>query len=375
MTRVLVTGGAGFIGSHLVDHLVDVGYDVAVLDNLSNQVHNNEPHYLNGDADYTWGDVRDRELVADLLAEADVLSHQASVVGVGQSMYEIEHYVDVNTLATARLLDIIVNEDIALDKIVVASSMSIYGEGQYFCPDCETQRTPSIRNQSQLIQNEWEHSCETCRSALEPQPTPESKSRESTSVYAITKKDQEELILSVARAYGIPAVALRYFNVYGSRQSLENPYTGVCAIFSSRIKNGNPPLIFEDGEQTRDFVHVSDVARANRLAIERDAARDVAINVGTGVPTTIHDIAETLIELYGKSEELQPEIATDFRQGDIRHCYSDTVRAQDLLGFVPAVDFADGMRELVKWGRDQEADDRFEEAHAELEDRGLIGDS
>lgn len=374
MKDVLVTGGAGFIGSHLVDHLVEAGYDVTVLDNLTDQVHDDEPDYLNDDADYIWGDVRDRELVADLLAEADVLSHQASAVGVGQSMYEIEHYVDVNTLATARLLDTIVNEDIDLEKIVVASSMSIYGEGAYLCPTCEASRHPSLRDEAQLARGDWEHTCETCGTALEPRPTPESKPRESTSVYAITKKDQEELTLSVARAYDIPAVALRYFNAYGSRQALENPYTGVCAIFSSRIKNDNPPLIFEDGAQTRDFVHVSDVARANRLAIERDAARDVAINVGTGTPTSIRDIAETLIELYGKSGDLAPEIADDFRQGDIRHCYAEPTRAKDLLGFEPIVEFTDGMRELVEWGRDQDADDRFEQAHAELEERGLVGE-
>jgi dTDP-L-rhamnose 4-epimerase len=279
----------------------------------------------------------------------------------------------VNTLGTAQLLDTIVNEDIDLEKIVVASSMSIYGEGAYHCPACEASRHPSLRDEAQLARGEWEHACETCGAALEARPTPESKPRESTSVYAITKKDQEELTLSVARAYDIPAVALRYFNAYGSRQALDNPYTGVCAIFSSRIKNDNPPLIFEDGAQTRDFVHVSDVARANRLAIERDAARDVAINVGTGTPTTIRDIAETLIELYGKTDDLTPEIADDFRQGDIRHCYADTTRAEDVLGFSPSVGFTEGMRELVEWGREQEAEDRFEQAHAELEERGLVG--
>jgi dTDP-L-rhamnose 4-epimerase len=221
---------------------------------------------------------------------------------------------------------------------------------------------------------EWEHTCSECGAELKPIPTPESKPSESTSVYAISKKDQEELTLSVCRAYDIPAVALRYFNIFGSRQSLDNPYTGVCAIFSSRIKNDNPPLIFEDGEQTRDFIHVSDVARANRLAMESDAS-DVAINIGTGSPVTINNIAETLIELYNKEDELEPEIANDFRQGDIRHCYADPEAAVNDIGFEAEVDFEEGMRELVEWGRKQDAEDHFEDAREELENNGLVGNN
>jgi dTDP-L-rhamnose 4-epimerase len=373
MTRVLVTGGAGFVGSHLVDHLVEEGYDVVVLDNLTEQVHAEEPDYLNDGAEYVWGDIRDRELVADLLADADVLNHQASAVGVGQSMYEIEKYVDVNTLGTARILDVIVDEDVDLEKMIVASSMSIYGEGEYRCGACGERRHPPLRDDEQMARGQWEHVCPDCGTALDPVATPEAKPRESTSIYAITKKDQEEMTLSIGRAYDIPTVALRYFNIYGSRQALDNPYTGVCAIFSSRIKNDNPPLVFEDGEQTRDFVHVRDVARANRLAMESDAD-DVAVNVGTGEPTTINDIAETLVDLYGKSEELSPEIANDFRQGDIRHCFADIERAREELGFEPTVTFEDGMRELVEWGREQDAEDNFEQAHAELEEKGLVGE-
>jgi dTDP-L-rhamnose 4-epimerase len=289
-------------------------------------------------------------------------------------MYEIEHYVDVNTLGTARLLDVVVNEDVDLERLVVASSMSIYGEGQYRCPDCEESRVPPLRADEQMERGEWEHRCESCGTALEPVGTPESKSRDSTSVYAITKKDQEELCLSVGRAYDIPTVALRYFNIYGSRQALDNPYTGVCAIFSSRITNGNPPLVFEDGEQTRDFIHVSDIARANQAAIEEDAAAGEAINLGTGEPKTIRGIAETLIDLYGTGDELEPEVTGDFRQGDIRHCYADTTKAEELLDFEPAVDFEEGMAELADWADDQDAEDRFEEAHGELEEKGLVGE-
>jgi dTDP-L-rhamnose 4-epimerase len=288
-------------------------------------------------------------------------------------MYEIEHYTEVNTLATARLLDVIVNEEIDLKKIVVASSMSIYGEGAYYCTECDAERYPSLRSDEQMAACGWEHRCGACDSELEPRATAESKPRESTSIYAITKKDQEEMCLSIGRAYDIPTVALRYFNIYGSRQSLDNPYTGVCAIFSSRIKNDNPPLVFEDGEQTRDFIHVGDIARANRLAMESDAS-DVAVNVGTGNPKTITEIGEVLIDQYGKSDELSPEIANDFRQGDIRHCYADTTRAEAVMGFTAEVSFEEGMRELVEWGREQEADDRFEEAHRELEEKGLVGE-
>lgn len=372
MISVLVTGGAGFVGSHIVDEYVNAGYEVTVVDNLTDQVHDSKPDYLNDEAEYVWGDVRNRDLMTDLLTDADVLNHQASAVGVGQSMYEIEKYVDVNTLATARILDIIVNKGIDLEKLIVASSMSIYGEGAYRCPDCDERRYPSLRSDDQMARGKWEHVCEECGTDLEPIPTSESKPRDSTSIYAITKKDQEEMCRSIGRAYDIPTIALRYFNIYGSRQALDNPYTGVCAIFSSRIKNDNPPLVFEDGEQTRDFIHVSDVARANRLAIESDAT-DIAVNIGTGEPTTITGVAETLIDLYGKGDELDPEIADDYRQGDIRHCYADTSKAAKSIGFEAEIGFEEGMRELVEWGREQDAEDNFEEAHAELEEKGLVG--
>jgi len=374
MTRVLVTGGAGFVGSHIVDEYIEHGYDVTVVDNLTDQVHDDEPSYLNDAAEYVWGDIRDRELMTELLEAADVLNHQASAVGVGQSMYEIEKYVDINTLGTARLLDIIVDEEIDLEKMIIASSMSIYGEGEYYCPNCDSIRHPSLRDDEQMASGEWEHACSDCGQPLEPQPTPEAKPRDSTSIYAITKKDQEEMMLSIGRAYDIPTVALRYFNIFGSRQALDNPYTGVCAIFSSRIKNDNPPLVFEDGEQTRDFIHVSDIARANRLAIESSAS-DVAVNIGSGTPTTINEVAETLIDLYGKSDELAPEIANDYRQGDIRHCYADPDAAADELGFEAEVSFEEGMQELVEWGRKQDAEDHFEDAHEELEEKGLVGNN
>ena len=372
MTSVLVTGGAGFVGSHIVDEYIENGYDVTVVDNLTDQVHDGKPSYMNDAAEYVWGDIRDRELMTDLLETVDVINHQASAVGVGQSMYEIEKYVDTNMLGTARLLDIIVNNEIHLEKMVIASSMSIYGEGEYYCPNCDSICHPSVRDDEQMAIGEWEHACPDCGQGLNPKPVPESKPQDGANIYAITKKSQEEMMLSTGRTYNIPTVALRYFNTFGSRQSLNNPYTGVCAIFSSRIKNDNPPLLFEDGEQTRDFIHVNDVARANRLAIESGAS-DVGLNIGSGTSTSINEVAETLIDLYGKSDELSPQVANDYRQGDIRHCYADTEAAADKIGFEADVSLKKGMRELVEWGRKQDAKDQFETAHNELEEKGLIG--
>jgi dTDP-L-rhamnose 4-epimerase len=372
MTSVLVTGGAGFVGSHIVDEYIENGYDVTVVDNLTDQVHDGKPSYMNDAAEYVWGDIRDRELMTDLLETVDVINHQASAVGVGQSMYEIEKYVDTNMLGTARLLDIIVNNEIHLEKMVIASSMSIYGEGEYYCPNCDSICHPSVRDDEQMAIGEWEHACPDCGQGLNPKPVPESKPQDGANIYAITKKSQEDMMLSTGRTYNIPTVALRYFNIFGSRQSLNNPYTGVCAIFSSRIKNDNPPLLFEDGEQTRDFIHVNDVARANRLAIESGAS-DVGLNIGSGTPTSINEVAETLIDLYGKSDELSPQVANDYRQGDIRHCYADTEAAADKIGFEADVSLKKGMRELVEWGRKQDAKDQFETAHNELEEKGLIG--
>jgi dTDP-L-rhamnose 4-epimerase len=368
--KVLVTGGAGFIGSHLVDALVENGYDVTVLDNLAEQVHDAEPECLNDDARYVWGDVRDREILEDLLPEADVVSHQASAVGVGQSMYEIEHYVDANARGTATILDIIANDGIELEKFVVASSMSIYGEGAYVCPGCGEARYPGHRNTERLARGEWEHECPDCGTTLEPRATDESKPLDGASVYAVTKRDQEQLVRSVCRAYGIESVALRYFNVYGSRQALDNPYTGVCAIFASRIKNGNPPLVFEDGRQCRDFTHVSDIVGANIAAIESDAD-DVALNVGTGRHNSIAEVAETLVDMY--DADVRPEVTGEYREGDIRHCYADVSRTRDVLDWEPAVELKEGMRELVKWSADREATDNFKKARAELDERGLTG--
>ena len=368
MSSILVTGGAGFIGSHLVDALLAEGHRVRVLDNLEPQVHGTaKPDYLNSRAEYVWGDVRDRELLRRALQGIDVVFHEAAAVGVGQSMYQVEKYVSVNCLGTAALLDVIVNDRVPLKKLIVASSMSIYGEGQYRCARCGVV-APSLRTDAQLAAHHWEMTCPRCQQPAAPEGAAEDKPLVPTSVYAVTKRDQEELCLSVGRGYKIPTVALRYFNVYGPRQSLSNPYTGVCAIFSSRIKNGNAPLIYEDGRQSRDFVHVSDIVRANLLVMREDRANDGVFNVGTGRSTSILDIADTLAKLYGTSVAVAPGLK--FREGDIRHCFADISRIAG-IGFAPKTTLENGLRDLVEWGRQARSKDLVDDAARELEARGL----
>ncbi|MBN1587220.1 MAG: NAD-dependent epimerase/dehydratase family protein [Candidatus Omnitrophica bacterium] len=368
MSRVLVTGGAGFIGSHLVDALVEEGHEVRILDNLDPQVHTEgKPGYLNPEAEFVQGDVRKRDDLRLALKGIEYVYHQAALVGVGQSMYRIEDYVDVNTRATATLLDLIVNEKIPLKKLMVASSMSIYGEGAYETADGKPYY-PMLRDEEQMKQGIWEMLAQDGKTRVKPVPTPEEKPLQPTSVYAVSKKDQEELCLIVGRAYNIPTVALRYFNVYGPRQSLSNPYTGVCAIFSSRIKNDNPPIVNEDGHQSRDFVHVRDIVQANLLVMREERANYQAFNVGTGAPTTVLQIAETLAKLYGR--EVKPEIAARFRAGDIRHCVSDASKLR-ALGFKPTRNLEEGLKELVEWAEDVRAVDLVDRAEAELKEKGL----
>jgi dTDP-L-rhamnose 4-epimerase len=367
--RILVTGGAGFIGSHLVDELIKKGHSVSVLDSLDMQVHRNEkPSYLNPKASYTFGDVGSVKLLDGLLKDTDALYHMAASVGVGQSMYEIEKYVSNNTLKTARLLELLTKKEYPLKKLIVASSMSIYGEGAYRCDSCGMVN-PTLRKESQMKAGEWEMKCPSCGRHAKPVPTSEEKPLLPTSIYAITKRDQEEMCLVTGRAYGLPVVALRYFNVYGPRQSLSNPYTGVCAIFSSMIKNNNPPLVFEDGNQTRDFISVHDIVQGSIIALENKRADYGSFNVGTGKPTSIAGVAGMLIKLYGK--KLTPKIAGKYRQGDIRHAYADISKIQK-LGYSPKVDLHDGLRELVGWGEAAHAVDMTQAAEKELSEKGLI---
>jgi dTDP-L-rhamnose 4-epimerase len=367
--KVLVTGGAGFIGSHVVDALLEHGSDVRVLDSLDPQVHEGHPGYLNPDAEFLLGDVRDHDVVRRSLDGVDRVAHLAAAVGVGQSMYEIERYTTINTLGAAVTLEEILNVRAVVEKMVVASSMSIYGEGLYRCDHEGVDISPSPRTEEQLRTREWELRCPSCRNPLRPVPTPESTPITPESIYAIGKRDHEEMFLVTGRAYGIATTALRFFNVFGPRQALSNPYTGVAAIFSSRLKSGQPPVIFEDGKQSRDFVHVSDIAAAVLLALEPGSGDGEALNVGTGNPVTVSDVAAVLTREL--EVDLEPEIRNVFRAGDIRHCYADIAAARNSLGYEPRVCFEDGMRDLIEWLEEAEAVDRVAEATEALESRGL----
>jgi dTDP-L-rhamnose 4-epimerase len=368
--RILVTGGAGFIGSHLVDALLEAGHEVRVLDNLEAQVHGKgakRPAYLSADVELQIGDVRDRDAVRRALDGVEIVSHHAAIVGVGQSMYEAERYVSVNSLGAAVVLDEIAARRDQIRKMLVASSMSIYGEGAYRNASGEIVYPP-LRATMDLEARRFELSDES-GSPLTPVPTPEQKPLQPTSIYAVTKRDHEEMFLAMGAAYGIPTVALRYFNIYGTRQALSNPYTGVMAIFSSRLLNRRRPMIFEDGHQTRDFIHVSDVVRANLLAMDAEIANGTIYNVGTGKATTVLRVAELLSDLLGLREP--PDVVGKYRAGDIRHCCSDISRIRRELGYEPQVDLAEGMAELLEWLRGQAAVDRIDQAAEELAKRGL----
>jgi dTDP-L-rhamnose 4-epimerase len=369
--RILVTGGAGFIGSHLVEALLQNGHTLRVLDALVPQVHGQNPHWpawLPAEVEKIRGDVRDPDAWMRALAGVEVVYHLAAEVGVGQSMYEITRYMDANTMGTAHLLEILTRGQHKIRKLIVASSMSIYGEGGYRTHDGRIVY-PVLRSADDLAARKWEMYWAGSDEPLTPIPTSEDKPLQPTSVYAISKRDQEEMCLSVGRAYDIPTAALRFFNVYGPRQALSNPYTGVAAIFSGRLLNGKPPLIFEDGRQGRDFVHVRDLVRALILAMERPEANYEAINVGTGRCVSILEVAQALIRHL--NVPVEPQIVSQYRAGDIRYCFADISKAQRLLGYQPTIRFEDGIGELVEWVRQQTAHDRVDEATAELAARGL----
>ena len=369
MTRVLITGGAGFIGSHAADALLASGYEVRVFDNLSPQVHGPQrkrPSYLNSDVELIIGDVTDALAVERALRGADMVLHLAAAVGVGQSMYDIEPYVRTNELGTAVLLQALSKRPV--ERLVVASSMSIYGEG--LCrSDDGTEVAPDERSMDQLRKGAWELQDAQGR-ALEPLPTRETKQPTLSSIYALNKYAQERMCLIIGKAYNIPTVALRYFNVFGPRQALSNPYTGVLAIFAARLLNNRPPLVFEDGLQRRDFVHVRDVARACRLALETEHAGEV-FNVGSGQSRSILSVARDLARVMNRAN-IAAEITGKYRAGDIRHCFADIGKSRALLGFEPEVSFEEGLDELAHYLVDQIADDQAEKATEELQRRGLV---
>ena len=372
--KILVTGGAGFIGSHLIDELLLKKHEIVVYDNLEPQVHGNldkAPEYLAKDITFIKNDIRNRGALLKSLLDVEVVYHLAAMVGVGQSMYQIDRYVDVNTLGTARLLDILINEPNNVKNLIVASSMATYGEGRYSCEDCG-KVNPKLRNQEQLERQEWELFCPICGKTAKPIPTDEEKYQDCVSLYALTKKEQEKMCLLIGETYGIRTTALRFFNVYGSRQALSNPYTGVCAILSSNLLCNNSPIIFEDGNQTRDFVHIKDICQALILSMEKQNATNEIFNVGTGNSISINQVSEILARYI--NPEIKPKITNHYRPGDIRHCFADISKISSKLGFKPRISFEEGMKELIEWVKLQQGnvEDKSQIAANELKKKRLM---
>jgi dTDP-L-rhamnose 4-epimerase len=367
--NILITGGAGFVGSHLADVLIARGHSVRVFDNLTPQVHGDRtPPYLHPEAELVRGDVSNRGALREALRDVEAIFHFAAAVGVGQSMYEIAAYTNANVQGTANLLQLLLERPAKVEKLIVASSMSIYGEGKYLCSNCGLVQ-PDSRRWQQLTQKDWELHCRDCHAALIPLPTDESKPLECGSIYALSKKAQEEMCLLFGRTYALPVVALRFFNIYGPRQALSNPYTGVAAIFASRLLSGRAPQIFEDGRQMRDFVNVTDVVQACLLSLEGSAADGMALNIGSGTPISIREVAAALSATL--KIHIPAEVTGKYRAGDIRHCFADISAAQKHLGYRPQVSFGDGMQELAEWLAEQQPGGQSRAAEEDLQRFGL----
>lgn len=374
MKCVLVTGGAGFIGSHLIDSLVQDGFKVKSVDSLETQVHGTEkPTYLNSRCEYYWGDCGDREILQKILPGTDFVFHLAARVGVAQSMYEIVKYVYKNELSTASLLEEIVRQEVKPKKIIVASSMSIYGEGLYQSQDGKN-HFPNARSEEALKNKQWDYIDKETGIELIDKPTPESKPLNPTSIYAIGKRSQEEMVHSIGRVFNMETVACRFFNVFGTRQSLSNPYTGVAAIFCSRILNNLPPLIYEDGFQKRDFVHVSDIVAGLKLCMEpNNNIRHESFNIGSGEAISINEIGVLLCQKLTNGK-IQPICSGNYRAGDIRHCYADITKAKSTLKYRPQKSIKYFLEELVEWAKGQNiAADFFDKAYDEGKKKGVIG--
>jgi len=373
--RVLITGGAGFIGSHLVDKLVDKkSYEVSVLDILEEQVHGKivvPPDYLNKKAKFIRGSVTNHKILEDLIEDSDIVIHLAAMVGVGQSMYQIEKYVEHNILGLANLFDVLVNHEHNVKKVLIASSNTVYGEGKYECNACGAV-FPDLRSLDQLKNKDWELHCPICGSKVNPLLTDEISPYNSSSIYAFSKQAQENIGLMIGKTYGINTSILRFFLVYGPRQALSNPYTGVCTIFSTRALYGKPPIIFEDGMQSRDFVSVNDVCQALILAMEQNIANGEIFNVGTGVPITIKEVAEIISKKI--NPKLNPIYNQQFRIGDIRHCVADISKIKNKLGFSPTITFKEGIDDLIEWIKIQKEDiqETSHKAMLELKEKGLL---
>lgn len=370
--KILVTGGAGFIGSFLVDRLLSQGHTVRIFDNFDPQVHKNSepPAYLNPQAELVRGDVRDYDALKKSIDGMEIIFHEAAAVGLAQSFYEIKKYVDVNISGTANLLQILINEKHSVQKLIVPGSMSSYGEGAYSCKTCG--RVRPLRTEAGLIENKWEPFCPRCGAETTPVPIQEDDHLGGTFIYSLTKKAQEEMSLMIGRMYNLPVTVLRYFSAYGPRQSLSNPYTGVVAIFLSRVLNGNPPFLYEDGCQIRDYVSVHDIVSANLAVMLPDKNTDQQVfNVGSGQPIRIHQIAEMVASMTGR-EDLRPVYSGKYRKGDIRHCYPDVSKLPRHAAWRPEIAFKDGLNELLDWAKTEKAEDLFEQANEELRRKKLL---
>ena len=370
--RVAVIGGAGFIGGHLVDALLEAGHQVRILDNLDPQVHpsGKPPDYLDPRAEFLKQDIRDVDALRTGLASAEAVYYLAGAVGVGDSMYCIRRYTDVNLLGCANLLEILASSKHSVRKLILSSSVTVYGEGKYACPK-HGAVFPDMRPLDRVERREWDPPCpETgCPEHLQPLATDENKPPAPQSIYAITKRAQEDMVLAIGRAYGLPVTILRYFNVYGSRQAISNPYTGVAKIFALHISEGKSPLIYEDGRQTRDFVHVSDIVRANLLVLDNSRADGEIFNVGSGYPCTVLELVGHLAKKLARS--VSPEVAEKFRAGDVRHCFADITKARTLLGYEPRTVIPNGLESLLG-SSVHGAAQLSAAADAELQRRGLV---
>lgn len=374
--RILITGGAGFIGSRLALRLVQSGHEVRTLDSLQPQVHGDDPEQSDGylavreATEFLRGSVTDRELMERALRDQEVVVHLAAETGTGQSMYQIAHYSDVNIGATAMLLDILANQEHCVNRVVVASSRSIYGEGRYRTPAGDYVY-PGARAEADMARGAFEVTHPGIDGPLELVATDEDSRIHPSSVYGITKQVQEQLVMTVCPSIGVEGVALRYQNVFGPGQSLSNPYTGILSIFSNLMMQGKPINIFEDGEESRDFVFVDDVVEATALAIEHPAAANQVFNVGTGQPVSVMHVAKTLAMLL--EADVPIEVSGNFRLGDIRHNFADMTKIADALQFKPAYDFERGIAELAAWAKASgPRQTGYERSLAEMREKGLM---
>ena len=383
--RILITGGAGFIGSHLAYRLLESGHEVSILDSLVPQVHPYQPQkpsYLDPRAKFVRGDVLDSKIISKLITEAEIVVHFAARVGVAQSMYMISDFISNNTLGTANLLENLVQKENSVQKLIVASTMSVYGEGAYQCKNCGIVYPPSrkrsdiIINTSKKIGYHWEPKCPICNGPVHPIPTPENAELNPTTVYAHSKLHQEQLSLLIGKTNGLPVTALRFFGTYGSHQALSNPYTGVCAIFATSLLAGNSPIIYEDGAQSRDLVHVSDVCQAVELSLDNPQSKGEVFNVGTGERVTIIEIANRLQNLL--KVRVPNQISNQFRAGDVRHIFADIAKIKNKLGYQPKMMFNQGIEEFVDWIREIQdkklvnISDRAQEAFNQLKRYNLL---